>query len=120
MKQSVTKILKCGFTLVFGCWCLIDQILHKDKKKTKKQSTEIIVLQQVEVAHLLSHGDLLHSALVQVELLSYINVTVQNTTHCHLNAVVNIFWDSEGVAKHVGRVQYRQQVYATLRDTIFI
>lgn len=43
-----------------------------------KMPTEVIVLQQVEVAHLLSHGDLLHSALVQVELLSNVNITVQN------------------------------------------
>lgn len=45
----------------------------------RKKPTEVIVLQQVEVAHLLSHGDLLHSALVQVELLSNVNIAVQNT-----------------------------------------
>ncbi len=49
----------------------------------RKMHTEVIVLQQVEVAHLLSHGDLLHSALVQVELLSHVNITAQNTAHCH-------------------------------------
>ena len=41
--------------------------------------TKVIVLQQVEVAHLLSHGDFFHSALVQVELLSHVNVTVRET-----------------------------------------
>lgn len=49
--------------------------------------TEVIVLQQIEVAHLLSHGDLLHSALVQVELLGNINVTVQNRPHTGLSTV---------------------------------
>lgn len=47
--------------------------------------TEVVVLQQVEVAHLLSHGDLLHSALVQVELLSNVNITGHNTPHNQLN-----------------------------------
>lgn len=41
--------------------------------------TKVIVLQQVEVAHLFSHGDLLHSALVQVELLGDVDVAVRNT-----------------------------------------
>ena len=36
--------------------------------------TEVIVLQQVEVSHLFSHGDLFHSALVQVELLGNVNI----------------------------------------------
>lgn len=50
--------------------------------------TEVIVLQQVEVAHLLSHGDLLHSTLVQVELLSNVNITVQNTPRSHISICI--------------------------------
>lgn len=49
--------------------------------------TEVIVLQKIEVAHLLSHGDLLHSALVQVELLGNINITVQNRPHTGLSVI---------------------------------
>lgn len=53
--------------------------------KKYNMHTEIIVLQQVEVAHLLSHCDLLHSALVQVELLSNVNIAIQNTPHSQFN-----------------------------------
>lgn len=47
----------------------------------QKMPTKVIVLQQIEIAHLLSHGDLLHSALVQVKLLSHIYITEQNKPH---------------------------------------
>lgn len=60
-------------------------LLNKSTHAQKKKPTEVIVLQQIEVAHLLSHGDLLHSALVQVELLSHVNITgkKKKTTTIH-------------------------------------
>lgn len=41
--------------------------------------TKIVVLQEVEIANIFPHGDLLHSALVESELLGHVNVTVQKT-----------------------------------------
>lgn len=41
--------------------------------------TEVILLQQAQVAHLLPHGDLFHSTLVQCELLSDVNVAAKTT-----------------------------------------
>ena len=61
-------------------WCLRRYQIKASIRR--RQLTKVVVLQQVEVAHLLSHGDLLHPALVQVELLSHVNVTEENnTTH---------------------------------------
>lgn len=38
--------------------------------------TEVILLQDADVPDFLSHGYLLHSALVQAELLGHIDITV--------------------------------------------
>lgn len=54
--------------------------MEKKEHASSGMLTKVIVLQQVEVAHLLPHGDLLHSALVQVKLLRNVNIaaTQQN------------------------------------------
>lgn len=51
---------------------------HKIALFTYILSTKIIVLQEVEVANILPHGDLLYSALVQGKLLGHIYVTFLN------------------------------------------
>lgn len=56
-------------------------MLQNKCMNAQKMPTKVIVLQQIEIAHLLSHGDLLHSALVQVKLLSHIYITEQNKPH---------------------------------------
>lgn len=73
--------------------------------------TEVIVLQKIEVAHLLSHGDLLHPALVQVELLGNINITVQNRPHTGLSIIE---------LQHMGKLKciLKPVVYLSLDATL--
>lgn len=78
--------------------------------------TKVIVLHEAEVPHLLPHGDLLHSALVQGELLGYIYVTVETTgsvnlstqliiaayhcSLCQMDRVQSVFgWKGRGLLK---------------------